>query len=250
MSEPRAIILVHDPAEDRRNRIPGALLPALASRHVPYDVHSFVDSENQEPRPDLTEYSMLIVMGSHESAHDDSVPWIPIEFDFVSAAVDSHVPVLGICFGSQLLARVLGGTVSASTHPERGFTKISSDDLDLVPEGPWMQLHQDAFTVPPSSREIARNDSAPQAFTDGTNLGVQFHPEITVDSFDSWVERWIASGALTQFQEQGIDIDTMRTEISRHEADSIRACDQLLGTFHRNSLRSQSSLRMGNTESA
>lgn len=232
MHGPRALILVHDPAEDRRSRIPGALLPALTCRGVPYDIHSFVDRDLPEPQPDLTRYTMLIVMGSHESAHDDDVPWLPSEFDFVTAALARRIPVLGICFGSQLLARALGGSVSSSSHPERGFTSITSDDTDLVPAGPWMQLHQDVFTVPPTAQEIARNDNAAQAFTDGISLGVQFHPEVTVDSFESWVERWVSSGAIERLRSEGLDIDSLRSEIARHERDSVDACDQLLGAFY------------------
>lgn len=232
MRSPRALILVHDPAPERRARIPGALLPALDSRGVAYDVGSFVESDHPEPQLDIARYTMLIVMGSHESAYDSTVPWLNVEFDFIASAVVKDIPVLGICFGSQLLARVLGGSVTSSPRPEQGFTSISSDDLELIPEGPWMQLHQDAFTVPDSAWEIARNENAPQAFTDGTHLGVQFHPEVTVDSFESWIERWISSGSIERFRAKGFDINRIREQIASREQTTSRACDQLLGTFY------------------
>jgi GMP synthase (glutamine-hydrolysing) len=94
-----------------------------------------------------------------------------------------------------------------------------------------MQLHSDTFTPPPGATEIARNASGSQAFVAGRVLGVQFHPEITVDSFESWVERWATEGALPQSEGNGLDIDALRRAIARHEKHSIRACDQLVGTF-------------------
>ncbi|MCI2420917.1 gamma-glutamyl-gamma-aminobutyrate hydrolase family protein [Saccharopolyspora sp. K220] len=123
------------------------------------------------------------MLGSHESAYDQRVPWLADELAFVTAAVGRGLPLLGICFGAQLLARSLGGTVAPSAHPERGFTTVASDDPQLIRPGRWMQLHSDTFTIPAAAAEIARNASGSQAFVAGNRLGVQFHPQITIDSF-------------------------------------------------------------------
>lgn len=225
----RALVLVHDPAESRRHRIPGALIPAFAARGIEHDVASFVGGH--EAAPDLDAYDLLVMTGSRESAYDRHIPWIAEELAFVTSAVERGLPVLGICFGGQVLARSLGGTVAPSARPERGFTEIESDDPGLIRSGPWMQLHADSFTPPASATEIARNASGSQAFVAGNALGVQFHPEITVDGFESWVERWAAAGELPGSDEGGLDVDALRREIARRERRSIRACDQLVGTF-------------------
>ena len=96
--------------------------------------------------------------------------------------------MLGVCFGGQLLATALGGSVTRSLHPEVGWHEVRSDTPDLVPGGPWFQWHFDRFTPPPNARLVARNDRAAQAFTHGRALGLQFHPEVD----EALVQRWIA----------------------------------------------------------
>ncbi|MEU6602992.1 type 1 glutamine amidotransferase [Streptomyces flaveolus] len=225
----RALILVNDPAEKRRDRVPGALLPALARRDIDPHIVSLVG----EPHTalDLAAYDLLVVMGSHESVNDPRVPWLAEELRLAATAVERGMPSIGSCFGGQLLARVRNGRVARSRYPERGLTAVASDDSDLVPEGPWMQLHSDIFTMGPGAIEVARNASGPQAFVAGNVLGVQFHPETTVDSFDSWVERWAATGSLPDGGDGGPDVDALRREIAEHEQHTIRACDRLVDTF-------------------
>lgn len=225
----RALVLVHDPAKSRRDRIPGALRPALQRRDIEPHVVSFVGGLRSEP--DLETYDLLVVMGSHESAIDPRVPWLADELCFVTTAVERKVPTIGICFGGQLLARVLNGKVVRSPCPERGISFVESTDPDLIRRGPWMQLHADVFTVPPGATEVAHNASGSQGFVAGNALGVQFHPETTVDSFDSWTERWAATGASPDTGDGGLDADALRREIQHHEEDSVRACDQLVGAF-------------------
>lgn len=219
----RALVLVHDPAPARRERIPGALIPALSTRDLKHEVVSLVSE--QEPEPDLSGYDLLVVMGSKESAYDDSVPWLARELAFAGSAVEAGLPVLGICFGAQLLARYLGGTVRPAVQAEFGFTAVETDDPELVSAGPWMQFHSDAF-VPPPGTEIARNAAGAQAFLAGKVLGVQFHPESTVDSFHSWLERWAAEGETPR-----VDAGAVRAAIARHERASALRCDRLVGTF-------------------
>jgi GMP synthase-like glutamine amidotransferase len=223
----RALVLVHDPAPSRRERVPGALIPALSTRDIKHDVMSFVGGGEKEP--DLGAYDLLIVMGSKEAAYDDTVPWIAPELAFTGAAVQRGLPVLGICFGGQLLARHLGGTVRPAVHAEFGFTAVETDDPERVPRGPWMQFHSDAF-VPPPGTEIAHNAAGSQAFASGKVLGLQFHPEITGDSFDSWLERWSLHGE-TPAGIAGVDIDDLRSAVALHERESTLRCDRLVGAF-------------------
>ena len=225
----RALVLVHDPAKERRDRVPGALTPALAARDIDQDVVSLVDGH--EPEPDLARYDLVVVLGSQESAYDRGVPWLARELAFVTAALGRGLPILGICFGGQLLARALDGTVTRAARPELGFTAVESDDPELVPPGPWMQFHADSFLPPPAATEIARNAAGSQAFVAGNAVGVQFHPEITLDGFDSWTERWAASGDPPGRAGASLDTDALRREVADHERRSVRRCDRLIGTF-------------------
>ncbi len=62
--------------------------------------------------------------------------------------------MLGICFGSQLLARALGGEAMRGRRPEIGWVSIHTDDPELIAEGPWLEWHYDTFT-PAARREAA-----------------------------------------------------------------------------------------------
>jgi hypothetical protein len=85
-------------------------------------------------------------------------------------------------------AAALGGCAIRLQTPERAWIELGRRDPEWVAAGPWLALHEDAIVLPPSARELARNEYGPQAFTLGAHLGVQFHPEVT----PSILARWIA----------------------------------------------------------
>ena len=82
-------------------------------------------------------FDALVVMGSDESTLDPTVGWIGPERSLVARAVASAVPVLGVCFGGQLLAQVLGGGVSRATRPEIGWRAVDTTDPVRIPSG-WL----------------------------------------------------------------------------------------------------------------
>ena len=70
---------------------------------------------------------------------------------------------------------------------ELGWREIDTDDPDAIPAGPWLEWHYERFTTPPGAEEVARTADAVQAFRMGPHLGVQFHPESTVEIVAHWV---------------------------------------------------------------
>lgn len=139
--------------------------------------------------PDPRSYDLAIVLGSDDSAYDDSVPWVAQEFDYVRRAIDSDVPVLGICFGAQMLARSLGSEVRQADRPEVGWkTMTRADAAAWMPPGPWLTWHRDTFDWPPGATPLAWTEEAPQAFSHGRHLGIQFHPEATADIIERWLD--------------------------------------------------------------
>jgi GMP synthase-like glutamine amidotransferase len=137
--------------------------------------------------PEPGSFDVLVVMGSIESVTDATVPWIAPERRLVAAAVRTGVPVLGVCFGAQLLSEVLGGTVGRASRTEIGWRLLDTDDPALVPAGPWLDWHEDAFTCPPGARAVARTDVSLHAFVEGPHTGVQFHPEVTRPVVEAWI---------------------------------------------------------------
>lgn len=226
----RAAVVFHERDHDLGIRNIGTIGPALRSRGFETTVFSF-EGDNREARsPAAESFDVLVLMGSPDAAYDDTLPWLADEIDYVRAAARNGVPTLGVCFGGQLLSRVLGGTVRRAEQSEHGFVEVESDDTALVPSGPWMQFHDDTFTVPPGAVSVARTSAAQQAFVLGPHLGVQFHPEITADVFESWVQGWDARGVRREVEAE-VDVDAIRREVAARENASRGACGRLLDAF-------------------
>src|SRR5690606_13123977 len=167
----------------------------------------FTDPRVEVDLPAATEYDAIIPMGAVWSVYDEALvgSWVRPELELLRAADAAGVPVLGICFGGQLLATAHGGSVAASPAPEIGWHVVHTDDPSLVPSGPWMQWHSDRWEVPPGAREIARNAAASQAFVLRRNLALQFHPEIDAAGLKGWLEL----GGADDARRRGLDPDRL-----------------------------------------
>jgi GMP synthase-like glutamine amidotransferase len=133
-------------------------------------------------------FELVVSLGAAASAYDESIAWVRAERRWLERAARKEVPIVGICFGGQLLARALGGSATRSPEPEIGWSEVETRDPGLVPKGTWLQWHFDTFTPPPGARLVAENRSAPQAYLSGHSLGLQFHPEVTPAIVAGWVD--------------------------------------------------------------
>ena len=139
-----------------------------------------------EPLPDVGRLEAILITGSSAGVYD-AFDWIaPLE-DFVRTAHDNKVPMVGVCFGHQLIAQALGGTVRKS---ENGWG-LGRHVYDVAPgnaviEGARIALacsHQDQVIAPPAgARTILSSDFTPHAglLYGDTTLSVQPHPEFSV----------------------------------------------------------------------
>ena len=179
--------------------------------------------------PDLDGYDLIVPMGAPWGAWDDACigNWLVPEVAWVREAIDRDIPVLGICFGGQLMARALGGTVAQAPKAEIGWSAIHSDDPALVSPGPWFQFHYDRWTLPAGATEIARNSAASQAFTYGRSLALQFHPELTADTLEGWLEE----GGTPQVIADGQDPDALLAHTRAEEAAAIARTNALVDAF-------------------
>jgi GMP synthase-like glutamine amidotransferase len=140
-----------------------------------------------EPLPDAGALEAILITGSPAGVYD-AVDWIaPLE-DFVRTAQDKKVPMVGVCFGHQLIAQALGGTVRKS---EKGWG-LGRHVYDVAPgngviEGSRIAVacsHQDQVITPPAgARTILSSDFTPHAgllYAGDTTFSVQPHPEFSV----------------------------------------------------------------------
>jgi GMP synthase-like glutamine amidotransferase len=164
---------------------PGLLAAWLDARGIAYEVdRSWLGA----PLPDPGDYAFVASLGHDRMAGDTHEPAVAAEREVLARAVELEVPVLGLCYGGQVLAAVLGAHVGPAPVPELGWREIETDDPRLVPSGPWLEWHFERFATPPGATELARTADAPQAFRYGPHLGVQFHPEATVEIVEGWAE--------------------------------------------------------------
>lgn len=145
-----------------------------------------------EPLPALRDVAAVLITGSPANVTDDT-PWMRVLVPWLSQAVEREVPTLGVCFGHQILAHALGGTVGY--HPrgrEAGtqsicLTEAAAGDAWLagLPARFAAQLvhEQTVLRPPPGAQVLGYNDHdacqilrlAPHA------VSVQFHPEFSAD---------------------------------------------------------------------
>lgn len=171
------------------------------------------------PLPDPSGRPFVVSLGSEAAAWDDRVTWLAAERAVLDRALRAEVPVLGICFGGQHLARALGGLVSPARRAEVGWLDVETLAPDVVPGGPWLQWHRDAFTLPPGAELLARSPVGVQAFRRGPHLGVQFHPEVTPEIAAGWARDYPESMARA-----GTDAEAVRAGGAAHAAGArVRA---------------------------
>lgn len=173
--------------------------------------------------PDPRQFDLVLSLGSDDAAHDEAVPYLGAERALLETAVDADVPVFGICFGAQLLTRVLGGSVAPLPGgPEIGWSPVQTDDPDLFEAGPWLIWHLDAMTAPPGADAVARTERATQAFAIGRRVGVQFHPEVTMAGARVW-----SANYRDYLLALGIDPDELLDQVRIREPETRRRAHRL-----------------------
>ena len=163
-------------------------------RELDADLVEFTLTEEQYPEG--FDYDGFVVSGSASSVYWEE-PWLPATREWVGAAIDRGMPALGICFGHQLLADVLGGTVEDMGEYELGYrtverTEAGRDDPvhgRLDDEFYVFTTHSDAVTeLPPGATLTAENDYGVHGFRKGHVFGMQSHPEYDLDTARSVAE--------------------------------------------------------------
>ena len=216
--KPRALILQHEEPTP-----PGLMTDWLAEQMAQIEVLRIDQSEADKA---VRDYDLIVSLGSEFAAFDDSIPFVMREVRLFQEAIEADVPILGLCFGGQMLARVLGSSNFRSEQAEIGWLPVRTNDPELVSTGPWFQWHFDSFTAPPGAKLIAETDVAPQAFVAGRSLGLQFHPEVTPEIMDEWVRAYPH-----ELEAEGVDPEGLLLETRRRAQDSRRLTWALFDQF-------------------
>jgi GMP synthase-like glutamine amidotransferase len=229
----RLLFIYNDPSA------PEALLGDVFTEHgFDIDILNVVPPERVDHPagdvvfPDPADYDVVVPLGSRWSVHDESLTatWVGAEMQFVRDALAADVAVLGVCFGGQLIAQALGGTVERAPRGEVGWFDVATTAPDFIGPGPWFEWHFDRFTPPPGAVELARTELASQAFVAGRALALQFHPELD----EKLLELWIEEDRDNEVARSGADVDDLRaTTAAQRDASAQRVRTLVAGFLDR-----------------
>ncbi|AUV83409.1 hypothetical protein C2R22_18625 [Salinigranum rubrum] len=140
--------------------------------------------------PETFAYDGVVITGSRASVYWDE-QWIGSLLDWTAEAASRDLPILGVCYGHQILAEALGGRVADMGEYEIGYREIQLVDEDElfggVPDSfTAFTTHSDTVTeLPPGAALLAENEYGVHAFRKGHAFGVQFHPEYDPQTAES-----------------------------------------------------------------
>lgn len=157
-----------------------------------FEIHSI--HAKTEKIPDKY-FSLVVILGAPESANDD-LPYLLDEQKLIRKSVEKNTPVLGICLGSQLIAKSFGAKVYRGTKKEIGFYN------DLILDGnsslfsgfknPFtvFHWHGDTFDLPKGAVRLVHSENYQnQAFQIKSAVGLQFHLEVNEEMVRLWLDK-------------------------------------------------------------
>ena len=182
-----------------------------------------IDLHAGEPVPrSLDDTDGIVATGGPMSANSDH-SWLEPELELLARADDENLPVIGVCLGSQLLARALGGKVA----PMDGGMELGWHEVALTPTGAedplhagiaWTSMqfhwHGEHVTVPPDgARVLAKSARCPiQTWARGLRTyGFQYHPEVYADTVETW-----AAEHPEDLEQAGVTLEDLRAKTTTH----------------------------------
>jgi GMP synthase-like glutamine amidotransferase len=174
----------------------GLLADILSERGLPYQTLDLPQQAHRDFQPG--QWSGLVVLGGPMNVDEvDRYPYLAEEVRWIREAVSSGLPVLGICLGSQLLAKALGAQVSPNHVKEIGWYTVdwtagaAGDALfaGCAASPHVFQWHGDTFDLPEGAALLATSPRCRnQAFRFGPcAYGLQFHIEVTAPVIAEWL---------------------------------------------------------------
>jgi GMP synthase (glutamine-hydrolysing) len=210
------------------NAVEGGYMAGEVARLLPGDDVETYNYPNGDVDPDFSDVDGVVVGGSGAGVYDaPDQPWISRQKQFVEAVIDAEVPLLGICFGHQIINETLGGTVVDSGTSRSYLVEASLADVplfegvsDLVPV-----LHSDVVTDPGDGMESIGstdyNDHFATRHRDLPIWTVQFHPEFTPAIRPEYSDSWERTDHSFDDSTATRTLDNF-TRLCRQRADATR----------------------------
>jgi len=144
--------------------------------------------------PDEAGDAVIVLGGAMHPDEDDRHGWLAPELAWLREQLALGTPLLGVCLGSQLIARAAGARVFRAEEPEVGWVPVERTHVDdpvansLPDRFDAFQWHHYTHDLPEGAVELARSRVCTQAYRLGSAWGVQFHPEVRAGQIESWLD--------------------------------------------------------------
>ncbi len=177
----------------------GTMEAAITSRNIEYQyIHLY---NNDKVPENLSGYSALIILGGPMNVYETKEhPYFLDAERLIREAIDKNIATLGLCLGSQLIAKTSGAKVLAGKKKEIGWYPVAltgdglSDPLfaGFEKDITVFQWHGDTFDIPSGGKRLAESELFPnQAFKIGEKIiGLQFHLEVTEEAAFEWMDEY------------------------------------------------------------
>jgi GMP synthase (glutamine-hydrolysing) len=208
----RALAIVH-----QRDAGPGAFAGAFRAEGVELD--HWYRAESDQPPHELGDYGAVLTFGGAMHAdQEDRHAWIAPEKALLAELLESGMPLLGVCLGSQLLAAAAGGEVRRAREPEIGWYEVEvtaegADDPVIGPLAPRFEAfewHSYEFELPPSAAALAHSPVCLQAYRVGpVAWGIQFHAEVSAADAENWIDDYRSDEDAIRIE---LDSETLRAQ--------------------------------------
>ena len=207
-SQPKILVVVHD-IDDHLNEMANPIAEA-GILMTTWDVQN--DGDGRPMLETLDQYSGIISLGAHAGVLEEAEhPWMTHERKIMQWALETETPLLGLCFGSQLLASAAGGRVYKAETGEFAWTKVkmlpeaANDPVigTLGESADAFQFHYDTFELPENAVLLGDANGMVEAFRVGSSAwATQFHPEVGLSQQLAWLSTYRRA-----FVREGIDLD-------------------------------------------
>lgn len=180
-----------------------------------------VELQNGDTLPsDLEKLEAVVSLGGPMNVYEeDQHPFLKAEDAFIRRILDAGIPFMGICLGSQILAKACGAKVGKSPAKEIGFLPVTINDDPLFSgmdgQRNVFHWHEDMSELPSGAVLLASSEGCPhQAFKVGEKAyGLQFHIEVTEETVRKWIDKYFSEDNPGHMKQKGQILGDYRKQI-------------------------------------
>ena len=199
-----------------------------------FEINRLIPADSDNLPDSIDDYNALVILGGPASVYGNH-QYLRDEEKLIQKAMAKNIPTLGICLGSQLLAKVSGGMVYKGSRKEIGWypVELTDDGMNDIFKGLEKNLivfqwHGDTYDLPNDTVTLAKSELYPvQAFKVGSAVGIQFHLEVSKDMVMDWIRQYRSE---LESVRNYIKIDDIIADLD----SNVNAVNEYTGVLYRN----------------